>query len=1017
MAVRFLSGFIGINRHSDQDISDLNCARRDATALWSLWQDTLPDTTPVLLVDEEATKPRIEELLALTLDAATDEDVVLLTFSGHGTHNHRLVAHDTNLEDLAATTISMADLATRFRQSKARHILLVLDCCFSGGAPAKVIEDGLQPRGSSFSLESAFSGRGRMLLAAANIDEEAWEVAGHGLLTSALTAALRAATGPVEVGGLMAEVAGRVRAEAQRLGLTQTPKWVGDIDGGFTIPPLQAGQHYYQTFPEQTGLKISANIQELIGFGLPEEVIKLWVQQFSQGLNELQLAAVNDYRILDGESILVVAPTSSGKTFIGELAAVKAAVSTQRAVFLVPYKALANEKYEQFSDLYGTRLGLRVIRCTGDYQDATNAFVRGKYDIALLTYEMFLNLVVKNQGTLNRIGVVVVDEAQFITDPNRGISVELLLTYILSARERGITPQLVALSAVIGNTNGFEHWLRCQALITTRRPVPLEEGVIDRSGVFEYVDPDTGLQQKRQLLPAHAVRMRRDKASTQDVIVPLAQALLAQQPTAKLIVFRNIRGKAEGVAGYLAKDLGLPSADAVIAALPAQDRSSTSTRLRDCLRGGTAFHNSNLSREEREVVERAFRDQQGPVRVLGATTTVAAGINTPASAVILGETEFLGEDQKPFTIAEYKNMVGRAGRLGYNESGQSFIIANTPMERRQLFQHYVLGQPEAMRSSFVSGNLSTWVLRLLAQISRVGRREVATLLANTYGGYVEGRNNPNWRPQMDAQVENIIISLIRAGIAEQEGSVLQLTLVGFACANSSLSFESILRLLHLLQLLNPATITLERLLALTQVLPELDETYTPLFKNGNKEKTWPYHAAQKLGNDLVQLYQRSLPDQIAYLRRAKRALLVEAWLEGDSLESLEQTYTNSTFVPVSYGDVRRIADATRYHFRSLVPIVQALHPMLLLEDEALNLLTTRLEVGLPVSALPLLNVPTLNRGEILLLARHGIVDTSLPWAAVEPTAIELFGLERSQVIRSVWEKQHLNSLAKAAPAS
>ncbi|TGE20854.1 caspase family protein [Hymenobacter metallicola] len=87
----------------------------------------------MLLVDEEATWSRIDELLAQTLDAATEQDVMLLTFSGHGTHNHRLVAHETNLENLADTTIAMANLAERFRQSKARHILLVLDCCFSGG--------------------------------------------------------------------------------------------------------------------------------------------------------------------------------------------------------------------------------------------------------------------------------------------------------------------------------------------------------------------------------------------------------------------------------------------------------------------------------------------------------------------------------------------------------------------------------------------------------------------------------------------------------------------------------------------------------------------------------------------------------------------------------------------------------------------------------------------------------------------------------------------------------------------
>ncbi|MDO7846286.1 DEAD/DEAH box helicase [Hymenobacter sp. M29] len=1002
---RLLAGFIGINRHLDRDISDLSCARRDATALWALWQDTLPNTDPALLVDEDATQARIEELLSQTLDAATEVDTVLLAFSGHGTHSHRIVTHDTDLLNLVDTTISMASLAERFRNSRARHILLVLDCCFSGGASAKVIEDGVQSRGTGFSLENNFAGRGRVLLAAANVDEEAWEAAGHGLLTAALSEALQAAAGPVEVGGLLAEVTGRVRAEAQRLGLTQTPKWVGDFEGGFVIPALHAGQHYYKAFPEQTGLQVSPAIADLAGFGLPEEVLQVWTQQFPQGLNELQLAAVNDYHVLNGESLLVVAPTSSGKTFIGELAAVKAATNSQRAVFLVPYKALANEKFEQFSALYGDTLGLRVIRCTGDFQDATNAFVRGKYDIALLTYEMFLNLVVRSQGTLSRIGVVVIDEAQFITDPGRGISVELLLTYILSARERGITPQLVALSAVIGNTNGFEHWLRCQALISTKRPVPLEEGVIDRTGLFEYVDPETGMSQTRQMLPPHVVVTRREKPSAQDVIVPLAQALLSSEPTAKLIVFRNMRGKAEGVAGYLAKDLGLPEATELIDALPAQDRSSTSARLRDCLRGGTAFHNTNLAREEREVVERAFRAPHGKVRVLGATTTLAAGINTPASAVILGETEFVGEDQRPFTIAEYKNMVGRAGRLGYNERGQSFIVASTPMERKQLFQRYVLGRPEALHSSFASGNLATWVLRLLAQIPQVRRKEVATLLANTYGGYVAGRNNPDWRTQMDANVENIIFDLIRLGIAEQEGPVLQLTLVGFACANSSLSFDSIARLLTLNKSQGMGALSLERLLALTQVLPEMDDTYTPMLRNGNKEKTWPFHATHRIGNDLVQLYQRFLPDPLSYQRRAKRALVVADWIEGMPMETLEQTYSNSpnaVFSGMSPGDVRRIAEATRYHFRSVVPIMQALHPELLLDDEDLNIISTRLEVGLPVDALPLLKIPTLTRGEILLFAQHGVTDAGTPWVEVEPVAQALFGADRCQILVDHW---------------
>jgi len=102
---------------------------------------------------------------------------------------------------------------------------------------------------------------------------------------------------------------------------------------------------------------------------------------------------------------------------------------------------------------------MRVIRCTGDYVDQTRPFVGGKYDLALLTYEMFLNLAVSNPWVLNQIGLVVLDEAQFIADPNRGIVVELLLTYLITARERGIRPQLIALSAVIGEINDFDKWL------------------------------------------------------------------------------------------------------------------------------------------------------------------------------------------------------------------------------------------------------------------------------------------------------------------------------------------------------------------------------------------------------------------------------------------------------------------------------------------------------------------------------------------------------------------------------
>ncbi|MHB1954398.1 MAG: helicase-related protein, partial [Sulfobacillus sp.] len=135
------------------------------------------------------------------------------------------------------------------------------------------------------------------------------------------------------------------------------------------------------------------------------------------------------------------------------------------------------------------------------------------------------------------------------------------------------------------------------------------------------------------------------------------------------------------------------------AELPVHDLSTASAKLRKSLNGGTAFHNTNLSRDERIIVEDTFRDPHSSLRVLAATTTVAAGINTPASIVIIAEHEFVGDDGRPFTVAEYKNMAGRAGRLGFNEEGTSILLADNTQQRELLFQRYVMGQLEELRSS------------------------------------------------------------------------------------------------------------------------------------------------------------------------------------------------------------------------------------------------------------------------------------------------------------------------------
>ncbi len=992
--------FIGVDRYSDPGIRDLGGAARDALALWSLFTDTIDTIAATKLIDNDATVSAITAALEEHLGQASEDDLVVVSFSGHGTHDHRLVAHDTQKLDIQGTTIPMEELARLFRETKARAVLCIIDCCFSGGAPARVVEDSPISRDPGIPFEK-LAGKGRIIIAAANVDELAYESPNtrHGLLTGALIEAMTADGATlIDVTAAMARVMELVRAAAASIGVVQTPVLFGHVEGGFVLPRLQIGDRYRAAFPEAVGTRVSSAIDDLAAFGVPQAVLREWQDRFRGGLNELQLAAVNDYRILDGASLLVIAPTSAGKTFVGELAATRAIVEGRKAVFLLPYRALVNEKFDLFTSIYGDRLGMRVVRCSGDFADQVDTFVRGKYDIALLTYEMFLNIAVANTGILHQIGLVVIDEAQFIADPNRGITVELLLTFLLTARSRGVAPQLICLSAVIGDVNAFDEWLACRSLVTTKRPVPLIEGVMDRGGIFQYLDVD-GSTKREQLLTTYDIQQRRDKPSAQDMIVPLVRKLV-RGTNEKVLVFRNMRGPAEGCAKYLAAEMGLSAADDALSALPAGDQSTASADLRTCLLGGTAFHNSNLSREEKQAIERSYRDPNSNLRVLAATTTVAAGINTPASTAIIAEQEFVGEDGRPFTVAEYKNMAGRAGRLGFNESGRAIILANDPSEREYLFRRYITGALGTLTSSFSLENLDTWIVRLLAQVKAVPKQDVVQLLVNTYGGYVENRRQPGWREMMEARLTALLETMLRLGLLETEQELVRLTLLGRACGESSLSFGSALRLVELLRGAGGHVVDAVSLLLLVQALPESAGGFTPMFKKGQKEAVRPAEAAARFGSALVQLLQRYAEDTFDYYARCKRAAILKDWIDGRPVDEIEHAYTVTPYQgKIGYGDIRRFADATRFHLRAAARIVEVVFPEVGMAGGQVDELLRRLEIGLPADTLDLLMLPiSLHRGDYLKLRQMGIRSRADFWAMKDAEMTAALGTDQAQAL-------------------
>lgn len=990
------ASFIGVDRHADENIRDLGGAARDATALWAIFSDSVDGLDAPLLLNEHATCLTATEAIKETLQQAEKEDVVLLSFAGHGTLDHRLVFHDTRVDDIPGTTLEMSKLAEMFRECKARAVVLILDCCFSGGAPSRVLDIGVVPRDIGEPLRE-LSGIGRVLLAASAAHQPALEdqQTGHGLFTKALLDGMFAENASVNVMALAEAATRHVRVAAEKLGYAQTPVTFGHVEGELMLPPARMGERWKNAFPQRAPVTVTGAFSELASFGIREEVLDAWTERYPAGLNKLQLAAINQHDVLGGQSLLCVAPTSAGKTFVGELAAIKAVMEGKKAVFLLPFRALVNEKFEDFTELYGRKLGLRIARCSGDWQDQVGEVLRNKYDIAFFTYEKFLAMAAAAPHLLGQLGLVVLDEAQFITEPGRGMAVELLLTQLVQARQHGVAPQLIALSAVIGDTNQFERWMGCSLLRSTERPVPLREGVIGRDGVWQFAGFEGDIQSE-MLLPG-GVRMRGNKQSSQDLIVPLVKRLVADGE--KVLIFRNARGLTSGCAEYLARELGLPAAQAVLDRLPEGDRSAMSVSLRKALAGGVAFHNGDLTREERVAVEQGFRSSTNGLHVLVATSTVAAGVNTPASTAIIVETYFPagGGEKMPYTVATYKNMAGRAGRLGFEHEGKTIIIAPSHQERWQFLEKYVKGNPEPIRSSFNEGDPGTWVIRLLTQMKGIARDEVAGLLTNTYGGYLATLSDPAWKERMAPQLARLVEQMIRSGLVDDRDGHLHLTMLGRACGESPMTLQSAMVAVELIRALPTGNANLETLVMMTEALPERDADYTPQLR-GAGEAGWQVAAAQRFGPVLSRTLRFHARSDRDYYARCKRALIVQDWIDGVQSGTIEEKYSGNAYSRVGHGDIRGFADGCRMLLDSVVRIASIVLETAF-DGEATASLQKRLEVGVPADLLELVNSKLpLTRGELLALRNDGVLSVNGVAQLDDSHALRLFG-ERTNSLR------------------
>ncbi|MCX6354287.1 MAG: DEAD/DEAH box helicase [Candidatus Aureabacteria bacterium] len=451
---------------------------------------------------------------------------------------------------------------------------------------------------------------------------------------------------------------------------------------------------------------------------LPDKIVEVLKKQGIGSLYPPQEEALSS-GVLDGKNLVLAIPTAAGKTLIAEICMVKSILEGKgHCLYIVPLRALASEKYEDFQKKYGP-LGISVGVATGEYDSPGTRLAQ--FDILVATSEKVDSLLRMRSHWLGEsLSVVVLDEIHYIHDPERGPTLE-----IVAARLHQINPnvQILALSATISNSDELARWLGAELVSSDWRPVPLLEGVYSGNKIH-YSDSSS-----RSLV-----------AGKSEAVTALVNDTLEEG--GQILVFVNSRRSAVAVARSLSHHLRqtLPAKErsplkelAAAAGSVLPEPTHLCRELSEIIKGGVAFHHAGLHQGQRKLIEDAFRANR--IKVIVATPTLAAGVNLPARRVVIRDWARyeMGRGQRPIPVFEYKQFAGRAGRPGYDSKGEALIVAKKEGDLEMLFERYIHASSEPLRSQLGSGaSLSSHILASIASGYATSREEIMGFLSRTF---------------------------------------------------------------------------------------------------------------------------------------------------------------------------------------------------------------------------------------------------------------------------------------------
>ncbi len=586
---------------------------------------------------------------------------------------------------------------------------------------------------------------------------------------------------------------------------------------------------------------------------LPKKFIERLKELGIEELNPAQEKAV-EAGLLDGENIVVSAPTASGKTLIAILAAASNLFRTHgKVLYIVPLRALASEKFEEFQKFFEGMFKVGIS--TGDY-DSSDPWLQ-EYDIIILTVEKMDSLMRHGVQWIKDVSLVIVDEIHLLNDPERGPTLEMVLTKL--KREE---PQILGLSATIKNVEEIGLWLDAEVVKSKYRPVKLREGILNGKKI-KFIDSEEFIS-----------------SNFSDELGIVEDTLKKEK---QILIFVSTRKNAESLAEKLSKVTSQfvkekelePLCKKILEVL--ETPTAQCKKLYTLCKKGVVFHHAGLLNKQRKIIEDLFKENK--IKAIVATPTLAAGVNLPAYRVLIRDIKrfYPGYGSLFIPVLEYQQMAGRAGRPKYDREGQALILVKNEKMIEQIFEKYIMGEPEEIYSKLaVEPILRSHILALIAS-EEPKEEEIFEFLDDTFYSYQYG--DPSRVIEISTR---IIEELIKWGFVVQINEKLIATRIGKRVSDLYIDPETAHNLIEAVKNYKANEFGIVNLLCNQREM-----------KPGLSVKNNEYHEIQqeliRRGNKLMFDYNKLFwLDE--YLETFKTSLMIEEWINEASEERIYERY-------------------------------------------------------------------------------------------------------------------------------